>query len=304
MDGGAFIRELCIALEHRWIPEELFLLYTAYLDEADTHGPRPTIIMAGFLGSAGQWEIFERRLRGLQKRDGFSIFHGKEFRHRTGEFRGWDDVKCMRLVENLTELVRDELTEGLTVHLEHDRYRNEYCAMPFPKKMPRDTQYGLCFRACLRHLVDIVLADGKKKHRLHVEIERGHKHVRDAERIFNDSKERLKSRRGIDLLGDFVIAKKEERAPLMVSDFLAGSYSLMRRSREAGGLDYAAEAPAPHKREAGLTFLEFLPGSLQQLKADWEADREEQAEAWRARRAAKVRASSSEASSSGGEEPC
>jgi hypothetical protein len=302
MDGGGFIRELCLALEHRWEPEELFLLFTAYFDEADTHGGAPTIIMAAFLGAARQWELLERQLRALQRRDGFSIFHGKEFRHKAGEFRGWDDAKCMRLVEKLTELVRDELTEGLTVHLEHDRYVREYSEPPFPKKKPRDTQYGLCFRASLRHLVDIVLTDGKK-HRLHVVIERGHKHVRDAERIFNDTKERLKSRRGIDLLGDFTIAKKEERAPLMLADFLAGSYSLMRRSQQAGGVDYAAVTPEPRKREAGLTFLEFLPDSLQQLKADWEADRQEQAEAWRARRPTKDRASSKPVSS-GDAQPC
>jgi len=31
--------------------------------------------MAAFLGHARQWEIFGRRLRALQRRDGFSIFH-------------------------------------------------------------------------------------------------------------------------------------------------------------------------------------------------------------------------------------
>jgi hypothetical protein len=39
------------------------VLYTAYFDEADTHGPAPTIIMAGFLGLRAQWELFRRRLR-------------------------------------------------------------------------------------------------------------------------------------------------------------------------------------------------------------------------------------------------
>jgi hypothetical protein len=91
-------------------------------------------------------------------------------------------------------------------------------------------QYGLCFRASLRHLVDIVLTDGKK-HRLHVVIERGHKHVRDAERIFNDTKERLKSRRGIDLLGDFTIAKKEERAPLVTRPAETRRFQHLSRKR-------------------------------------------------------------------------
>ena len=34
------------------------MLYTGYFDEADTHGPSPTIIMAGFLGTAREWQLF------------------------------------------------------------------------------------------------------------------------------------------------------------------------------------------------------------------------------------------------------
>jgi hypothetical protein len=50
----SFVRELCVVLEHRWRPQELFVLFTAYLDESDTHGTAPTVIMAGFLGHARQ----------------------------------------------------------------------------------------------------------------------------------------------------------------------------------------------------------------------------------------------------------
>jgi hypothetical protein len=308
MDGGGFIRELCIALKHRWIPECWFLLFTAYFDEADTHGETPTIIMAGFLGTARQWQLFERRLTALQRRDRFNIFHVTEFKHRSGEFRGWSEGKRARLIDDLTGLVRDNLTEGLTIHLEHARYIAEYTSLPFPRKMPRDTQYGLCFRACLRRLVDIVLADGKK-HRLHVVIERGHRHAGDAVRIFDDTKERLKTRRGIDLLGDFTLARKAERAPLMVGDFLAGTFSMMRATAAAGGVDYKIETQniPIRKRDAGLTFLEFQPGSLQQLKIDWEVDRKERTEAWQTRRQAKSSSSPSgpeTTAAAAGEPPC
>jgi hypothetical protein len=286
-DGAGFVRELCIALEHRWQPEELFLLFTAYLDEADTHGPAPTVIMGGFLGTARQWEIFDRRLRALQRRDGFNIFHVKELKSRSGEFAGWADEKCMRLIHDLAALVRDTLAEGLTVHLERDRYLNEYRAPPVPKKMILDSQYGVCFRACMRQLLDIVMADGKR-HRLHIVIEKGHVNLGDTIRIFDDLKRRLKVRRGLDVLGTITAARKHEAAPLMVADFLASSYSMIRASQQRGGIDYAAETPAPRKREAGLTFLELLPDALRRLKEDFEADRREAAEAWRSRRAARI----------------
>ena len=112
----------------------LTLLYTAYFDEADTHGPAPTIIMAGFLGTSRQWQLFDRRLRALKRRDGFTVFHVAEFKRRSGEFAGWRDTKCAKLISDLTVLVRDTLTEGLTVHLEHQRYRPSTARGQFPRK--------------------------------------------------------------------------------------------------------------------------------------------------------------------------
>jgi hypothetical protein len=116
------------------------LLYTAYFDESDTHGPSPTVIMACFLGHARQWELFGRRLRLLQKRNDFTIFHATEFRNKTGEFDGWGDTKCMQLVNDLTELVRDNLTEGVTIYLERQRYLDEYRKPPVSKKMTLDRE--------------------------------------------------------------------------------------------------------------------------------------------------------------------
>jgi len=262
------------------------LLYTAYFDEADTHGPSPTIIMAGIVGTARQWGIFQRRLRALQRRDGFSIFHVSEFKSKSGDFRGWTDAKGAQLVSDLTELVRDNLTESLMVHLEHRRYVDEYRAPPIPRKMSLDSQYGVCFRACLRQLLEIVMS-ADKRHWLNIVIEAGHENVGDACRIFHDLKSRLKRRRGIDLLGDITTAQKHERAPLMIADFMASTYSMMRASAERGGVDYIEEAPEPSKRQAGLTFLELLPDALRRLKEDFEADRQETAAAWRARREAR-----------------
>ena len=235
------------------------MLYTAYFDESDTHGPAPTVIMACVLGHSRQWELFGRRLRRLQRRDGFRIFHATEFRSKSDDFSGWSDTKCMQLVHDLTELVRDNLTEGVTMFLERERYLNEYRKPPIPKKMMLDSQYGVCFRACMAHLVAIVMADGKR-HKLNAVIEDGHPNVGDTIRIFNDMKRQVKQRLGMDLFGTISKAKKSQSPPLMVCDFLSYSYLKMRASKAKGDMDYAAEASMdPRKKEAGLTFLELLP---------------------------------------------
>ena len=117
------IGELCIALAHRWEPERLFVIFTAYFDEADTHGPAPTVILSAHVGHAYQWRRFETKLVRLQQELGFSVFHAKDFKARRREFEGWSDEKCDRLISGLVQLIRENLTGGLT-HLfwRRDRY--------------------------------------------------------------------------------------------------------------------------------------------------------------------------------------
>jgi hypothetical protein len=99
----------------------------------------------------------------------------------------------------------------------------------------------------MRQVLEIVMADGKP-HRLDVVIEHGHRNARDTIEIFNDVKRRLKERRGLDLLGEIVTAKKHERAPLMVADFLASTYFMMRASR-AGGRSTMQSWPLTRQRD-------------------------------------------------------
>jgi len=194
------------------------VIFTAYFDEADTHGPSPTVILAAHVGHAYQWRQFEKKLARIQECYGFKIFHTKDFKAKKGEFKGWSDDKCARLCNDLTVLVRDNLTEGLTVFLERDRYLNEYRAPPIPKKMSLDSQYGVCFRACLRCLVDL-LAERNYRDRLHIVMEAGHPNVTDCERIFLDLKAKFFRLAGADFLGTFTIESKTSCPPLMISDF-------------------------------------------------------------------------------------
>ena len=290
MDGGSFIRELCIALEHRWNPDAIFMLFTAYLDEADTHGPTPHLIMAGFLGSARQWQLFTRRLRKMQKEDGFDIFHATEFKHHAGEFKGWSDPRSLCLAHKLAHLVETELEQGVTFDLTHERYVLEYRNTSNPKGISYDSHYGLCFRYCLSYLLNKLVATGKN-HRLHVILERGHRNALNCEKIFHETKLTLKAK-GIDLLGTFTPAAKEEAAPLMVADFLAHSYLMLRNSGEPiGEPDTYNEAGAPHLTGSRLLHLGLEANAIADLKRRLQEDRWVR-QAYQKRLKAEVKASS------------
>ena len=256
------------------------MIFTAYFDEADTHGPAPTVILAAFLGHAFQWRRFEKKLAKIQAREGFSVFHAKEFKARTGEFSGWSDAKCGRLIDKLTVLVQRTLTEGLTIALTRERYLTEYRAPPIPRKMNLDSQLGACFRSCMARLFD-VMAEHGYQNRLHVVMEDGHPNVWDCGRIFDDLREHCKVIAGNDFLGTFSVASKKKCPPLMVADMLAATYS-MYRAEAAQGTIGPADFPANPQTKGRLAFLELSPDALKDLKIGFEKMRQLKIEHWRA----------------------
>jgi len=222
--------------------------------------------MSAFLGTSRQWELFGRRIRALQRRDGFTVFHAKEFKRSTGEFRGWGREKGIRLVHDLAAAIRDELTEGVTITLPRDLYESEYRAPPVPKGVLLDSQYGLCFRMCMFRLASVVAArNGRNK--LNVIAEAGHKNEGDLIRVFEDMKVE-DAANGIYVLGTIKLARKEEYLPLMIADFQAHASSISdaRIKRGQPGYFDMTNGALPKRREAGLTQIECTPESLQALK--------------------------------------
>jgi hypothetical protein len=285
-----FIEELCVALRHEWRPNELFVIFTAYFDEADTHGPAPTVIMAAYVGHAYQWVRFEKKLSRIKSKYDFTIFHAKDFKGRTGEFKGWSIEKCDFLIADLMDLVRYNLTEGIVTSLSRDRYVNEYLAPPIPKKFRHDSQYGACFRVCLGRLIGL-MENRNNRDRINIVIEDGHVNVHDCLRIFKDISDRWKLL-GADVLGTFTVAKKHECAPLMVADMLAGAHSIYRTAVKQGTIDpreftIPIQPNKPMFIKGAIAMIEPAPDALKNLKKVFEAERQQGIDAWRAQRDAR-----------------
>ena len=282
-----FVRELCVALRHRWEPEALFLILTAYLDESGTHGVSPVTVMSGLFGSARQWEQFECRIAKIQKLYGFKIYHGKEFKAHTGEFGDWTARKYSDLIDDLTDIAGNDLAHGVSITLNNDQYQREYRAGPKPRKMILDSKYGLCFRFCLRNLIEEAWkrrpASKTRPHKVHIVLERGHPNLGDADRIFAAEKKRLLER-GFDILGTITSEEKEDCYPLMISDFLAHTSYVMEIDKDP--IIGAAQDRETRYRNT-YTKLTFEPGVLVEVKADFERLREKRMAEWRARKITK-----------------
>src|SRR5262249_597317 len=103
--GPGFVRELCIAIAHRWESERLFVFfYTCYLDESGTHGDAAVTIMGGLLARAQDWRPYEIDFDEIRQRHGFRVFHTKKFKNGTGDFKGWTLPQSRALLQDLGRL--------------------------------------------------------------------------------------------------------------------------------------------------------------------------------------------------------
>lgn len=191
--------------------------------------------------------------------------------HGNREFSGWSNEKCESLIARLTELVRDELTEGIATHLPYTLYQDEYIAK-LPPKMPRTSQYGICFLATLERCLHIPIKQ-KGNHRLSLVIESGHKNSGNAREIFDKRQALYRDRIGADALRKLTFASKQDSPELMASDFLAHTIALAYRRKAVGLPHYTEMADAqPRSRESGLTFQEITPKYLQAMRDEFEKD--------------------------------
>jgi len=242
------------------------VILTVYLDESGTHDGSPVTIMGGILAKARQWEAFEKNFGALKKRHQFQIFHMKKFKRCVGDFKGWDEGRQHRLIDEMSSLSARSFTEGVTVTLDNSDYEATYKGGENPRRMRLDSKYGLCFRYCLMFFS---LEGFKRKHRgrypkMHFVLESGHKNAGDALRIFNEEKKMLESK-GCDMFGEIAFADKDKCDPLMIADFLAHKTFLFETSPPTlrqliqKRRDQIGQAPS---NAPGITHLNLTPKAL------------------------------------------
>ena len=163
--------------------------FTAYIDESDTHGPAPDMVMSAMLSTQGRWERSSRDLARIGQRFGFSVFHATEFRASAGEFSGWPAEKCFNLLMELGGVGARHLVECFTLSLSHETYKMGFLNVR-PAKMHQTSQYGVCFMGVLDGLMRTVMAYGPQS-KLSVVVERGHKNAGATARLFEERKRRL-----------------------------------------------------------------------------------------------------------------
>jgi hypothetical protein len=259
------VRDLSLALAHRWEPERYFVfVFTGYLDESGTHAGSPATVMGGFLARADQWEKFEKAFAKAQKEHGFRVWHSKKFKRRDGDFKGWSDEQISALYWELAHLTSYGLTDSVVMNLNNADFETHYWSGEKPRRARLDTKYGYCFRACLLFFIKEVLKREfrKKIPHLHIVLESGHKNVGDAERIFWE----VKKDWDLDFLRTITQADKDSCGQLMMADFAAHSEYLLETKLKPEQRDRTSQKIP--KGMTGLSHLQSTPEALARNRAE------------------------------------
>jgi hypothetical protein len=246
--------------------------FIAYIDESDTHGSAPDMVMSGMLSTAGRWERCSRAFARIRRDFGFTIFHATEFRALRGEFEGWPAEKCFDLFMQFGQLGATHLIECFTVSLSHEIYKTHFLGRR-PPKMHQTSQYGLCFMGVLDGLMRTVMSYGPQS-KLSIVVESGHKNAGDTRRLFEDRKRRLDAV-GIDLLRAHELEQKDSNPLLQLADVTAHAHTHDRRAVKSGAaLDFSErnEVP-PADGRPGWTVAEVTPEYIAGIIDEYNSDR-------------------------------
>jgi Protein of unknown function (DUF3800) len=243
------------------------VILTAYCDESGTHDGSPITVMGGAMANVRQWHTFEKRFKLLRKKYGFEKFHTKKFRHKTGDFRGWSDTKCILLLRELRELSK-VVTCAVSMAVGNADYEAEIKGGEIaPRKLRIPTKYGLCVNTCVYHFIEEAVNQhiGDKPQKLNFVLESGHKNAGDGLRIFNDIKAELKGTVLDGLLGSMTFDDKDKCDPLMMGDFFA-------HTRYTHDAQLWNEFPAQGREDMGprersqIALLRYRPGGMAHAK--------------------------------------
>jgi hypothetical protein len=167
-----------------------FVIWTVYLDDSGTHDDSPIMLMGGFLANAAQWESFNNEWQSLLTSFGIPSCHAVELRHRTKQFKGWSVDKRKEFILEANRITEEQLELAVTTIIRKDDYDSIYKSAPNPKKLRKDSKFGVLFRGCLSLIVSAVTTDLElaKQSTINFVLEDGAKNSGDAVRLFDLAK--------------------------------------------------------------------------------------------------------------------
>ncbi len=141
--------------------------FEAYFDESGTHEDSSVTAFGGVIASQSEWDPIMSAWLKVLANHGVPRMHANELANLRGPFRGWDDDRRKRLVNDLLDVYRDHEICLIGTAVENSVY--DSIRAEFPGQ--RLNAYGFCCWFSIGHL--ILLADEAEDSKVSVTLESG-----------------------------------------------------------------------------------------------------------------------------------
>ena len=131
----------------------------AYFDAGLRFKPQRIFYIAGYVGRASQWRIFNRKWRKLLCENDLLFFRMADFVARVGPYEGWSDPKRLAVMKRIVALGSD----GSRLRVAATLLPDDYDRLPDEDRARIPDQYGLCLTACVGRIAAIFRAQGIKE---------------------------------------------------------------------------------------------------------------------------------------------
>ena len=85
---------------------DLMARLTVYCDDSGTHPESRVAVVAGFISTVSQWEIFQKEWRKVLRKNGIQILRRADLESYHGEFLKWDEARRRAFLEPLHRIIR------------------------------------------------------------------------------------------------------------------------------------------------------------------------------------------------------
>jgi hypothetical protein len=156
------------------------VIIKVFADESGTDNASEAMMLAGYVGTLGKWNLLDELWCKRLKREGLPYFHAVEHsRKRRYRSLCWD----------LLKMCGKHLLFGFNIRLDKKSYEDFYIANFRPQKTQLDTMYGVCYRYMVSLLVqDLPALMRRSDLRIDIVLEGGAAGSKDALRIHHQIK--------------------------------------------------------------------------------------------------------------------
>ncbi len=128
----------------------------AYFDAGLKPKPRRVFYIAGYVGRSTGWQTFNRKWRGLLRRNDLPYFRMTDFVARIGPYKDWSEPKRLAVMKRIVALASDASRLRVAATLLPD----DYDRLPLEDKARIPSPYGLCLSACIARTAALFRGQG------------------------------------------------------------------------------------------------------------------------------------------------